>query len=136
MSAEQPSIGDARFPADARLRRGLDFRRVYDRKCSVSDDLLVVYGCANQLRRTRLGLSVSRKVGGAVARNRWKRLLREAFRLKQANIPSGLDLIVIPRQTAKPELGRLMKSLPALARRLAKRLAGAKSANSASEPSK
>jgi ribonuclease P protein component len=75
-------------------------------------------------------------VGGAVARNRWKRLLREAFRLKQANIPSGLDLIVIPRQTAKPELGRLMKSLPALARRLAKRLAGAKSANSASEPSK
>ncbi|MFL5340266.1 MAG: ribonuclease P protein component, partial [Gemmataceae bacterium] len=47
------------------LRRPGDFRRTYDRKRSVSDERIIVYACENGLPHNRLGLSVSRKVGGA-----------------------------------------------------------------------
>ena len=77
----------------------------------------MVHGCENGLGYPRLGLSVSRKVGGAVVRNRWKRLLREAFRLRRHELPAGIDLVVIPRQEVEPELARLLESLPVLAQR-------------------
>lgn len=85
--------------------------------------MIVVCGCENGLDRPRLGLSVSRKVGSAVVRNRWKRLLREAFRLEKEHLPKGVDLVVIPRPGAEPELARLQNSLSWLAARVARRLA-------------
>src|SRR5229473_2898749 len=86
------------------LRRPADFKRVYDRRRSASDDWLIVYACPNGLPHLRLGLSVSRKVGPAVLRNRLRRLYREAFRLSRHEMPVGLDLVVIPRKSGVPAL--------------------------------
>lgn len=113
---------DQRLPPRLRIRRTSDFRRVYQRRCAVSDDTLVVYGCENQLDHPRLGLSVSRKVGGAVQRNRWKRLLREAFRHQLAALPAGIDLVLIPRGGEPPSRQALEIALVRLARRAAGRL--------------
>jgi ribonuclease P protein component len=96
---------------------------VYARRCSQSDRTIVLYGCENGLDDARLGLSVSRKVGGAVVRNRWKRLIREAFRTTRCRLPSGIDFVVIPRRDATPSLEALQASLIVLAERVARRLA-------------
>jgi ribonuclease P protein component len=104
------------------LRRPADFRRTYDRRRSVSDDWLIVYGCENGLPYARLGLSVSRKYGGAVKRNRLRRLYREAFRLSKPELPPGLDLILIPRRPEPPTLASLRQALPRLVQNLARRL--------------
>src|SRR5947209_14390597 len=111
------------FRPHEHLRRGSDFRRVYERRRSASDAWLIVYACPNGLPHARLGLSVSRKVGGAVRRNRLRRLYREAFRLTRADLPTGLDLVLIPRGTDEPRLEDLRRSLPVLAHSLARRLA-------------
>lgn len=116
-------MGDHRFPPECHVRRSADFQRAYARRLRASDDWLLVFACPNGLPYARLGLSVSRKVGNAVTRNRWKRLIREAFRLSRARLPGGLDLIVIPRPGVVPELSALLGSLPRLANRLARKLA-------------
>jgi ribonuclease P protein component len=113
---------DQRFPSSHRLRRPAEFDEVFRCRRSASDDLIVVYGRENGLKHARLGVSVSRKVGRAVVRNRWKRLIREAFRLSRAKLPAGLDLVVIPRAGATPSLAALCESLPRLANRIAGKL--------------
>ena len=112
-----------RFRPAEHLRRPSDFRRVYERRRSVSDGLLLIYACPNGLPYLRLGLSVSRKVGPAVHRNRLRRLYREAFRLTRHEMPTGLDLVLIPRGPAEPALEALKKSLPRLVGQLARKLA-------------
>jgi ribonuclease P protein component len=111
------------LPRDERLRRPADFRRVYDRRRSVSDAMLIVYGCPNDLPHNRLGLSVSRKFGPATVRNRMRRLFREAFRLTKHEMPTGLDLVLIPRCSEPPLLEDLKVSLTKLIRQMAQKLA-------------
>src|SRR5213082_18620 len=105
------------------LRRPADFRRTYDRRRSVSDSWLIVYACENGLPHLRLGLSVSRKNGQATHRNRLRRLYREAFRLTRHEMPTGLDLVLIPRKPEEPTLEELKLALPRLVRQVAQKLA-------------
>ncbi len=106
-----------------RLRTPAEFRRVYARRCTAADDWLLVYGCGNELPYIRVGLSVGRKWGKAWRRNRIKRLYREAFRLNKPDLPTGLDLVLIPRKVEGLELTILRESLPKLIHQVAKRLA-------------
>jgi ribonuclease P protein component len=112
------------FPKLYHLRRPTDFRRVYDFRRSASDHFLIVYACPNKLPYLRLGLSVSRKVGKATQRNRLRRLFREAFRLMRPHLPTGLDLVLIPRVAEAPRLLVLQGSLSRLVKQLAQRLHG------------
>ena len=105
------------------LRRPADFRRVYERRRSASDAWLIVYACENGLGHLRLGLSVSRKFGGATRRSRLRRLYREAFRLTRHEMQAGLDLVVIPRTPQEPSLEELKRSLPHLVNQVARKLA-------------
>jgi ribonuclease P protein component len=115
-------MGDQRFLPQHHIRRVGDFQRAYRRRVSVADQWIIVYGYPNELPHPRLGISASRRVGGAVVRNRWKRLLREAFRLTRPQLPPGVDLIVLPRPNMEPVLASLLESLPQLAARVAKKM--------------
>jgi ribonuclease P protein component len=104
------------------MRRQADFERVHRGNQYAADNVLVIRASANEQELTRLGVSVSRKVGIAVVRNRWKRLVREAFRLEQARLPPGLDLVVRPRLGATPNAAAIRRSLVDLSWRVARRI--------------
>ena len=78
-----------------RLRNTTAFRAVYAARARAADGRLVAYARPNGLEVTRLGVSVGRRSGGAVERNRIKRLLREAFRQARAAFPRGYDIVLV-----------------------------------------
>jgi len=80
-----------------RLRRTNDVRRVYDEGKSWAHPLLVLVARHNGLDFSRVGFTASRKVGGAVARNRAKRLLREAARRLYTQFGAGWDVMLVAR---------------------------------------
>src|SRR3954468_15974350 len=91
------------FPPEHRVRKQADFDRAYKARQFAADGVLVVNAAENGLPHSRLGLSIGKIVGNAVVRNRWKRLIREAFRLSRAELPTGLDFIVRPQKGATAE---------------------------------
>ena len=119
---------DQKFPKSVRLRNSAQFARVYNANIYAADDCLVMQGARNDVRQnvndctTRIGLSVSRKVGNAIVRNKWKRLIREAFRVRKCEFPQGVDLVVRPRKGAEPEFHVIKNSLMELAERIVRKI--------------
>ena len=92
-----PSEPDQRFPRSCRLTARRQFLAVYDMGQRVSSRSFLLFGLPNAVGRARLGITVTRKIGSAVRRNRTKRLLREVFRRNRHRITTTLDLVVNAR---------------------------------------
>lgn len=125
-SASQPDATrlDQRFPRSCRLTDRRQFLAVYGRGWRVGTRSLVLYGVPSPAGHTRLGVTVSRKVGGSVERNRVKRLLREAFRRNRVQLGGPpVDLVINARPgTAERTAGELERELVDGLARLARRM--------------
>ena len=82
------------------LKKNCDFQYVYRNGKSYANKYLVMYILENHGDRNRLGISVSKKVGNSVVRHRVTRLVRESYRLHENIFNSGLDIVVIARNSA------------------------------------
>ncbi len=82
------------------LKKNYEFRYVYKNGKSYANKYLVMYVVENNTDRNRLGISVSKKVGNSVVRHRITRLIRESYRLHENIFNSGLDIVVIARNSA------------------------------------
>lgn len=101
---------------EQRLTRGGDFARVYDHGKSWVNNLLVMRAIPSELDRTRIGFSVSKRVGNAVVRNRVKRMLREA--VQSAAWEPGWDVVIIARSgSAMSDYHRIASALDDVGRR-------------------
>ncbi|NMM62033.1 ribonuclease P protein component [Clostridium sp. P21] len=85
---------------DHKVRKNTEFRFIYRRGKSFSNHLLVLYIYKNRKDINRLGISVSKKVGKSVTRNRVKRLIKEGYRLNNSELITGYDLVFIARSNA------------------------------------
>jgi ribonuclease P protein component len=110
------------FPKAARICKSPEFKRVFDARHSAANNILIVFAIPNGLGQSRLGISVSRKVGNAVIRNRWKRLIREAFRKTRTEFAGTFDLVVIPQRNSPPPTAQsIIFSLQKLVTKIAQR---------------
>ena len=83
------------------LKKNIEFQEVYKRGKSYANKYLVMYVLENGTDTTRIGISVSKKVGNSIVRHRLTRLIREACRLNYGSIQSGYDIVIISRATHK-----------------------------------
>lgn len=111
------------FGKKKRLVGNRQFKAVLDHNIRASNRLLVLYMAENDLDYPRLGISVGKSCGGAVVRNRAKRLLREAWRLCQHRIPAGFDylLMISPRAVKRITFEQVKTSFLTLVDRLCKK---------------
>ncbi len=84
------------------LKKDTDFRKVYKKGKSTANKYLVMYTFENQSQESRIGISVSKKVGNAINRNKIKRRIREAYRLNvDEKVKNGYDIVFIARISSK-----------------------------------
>lgn len=83
------------------IKKNEEFRYVYQNGKSYANKYLVMYICKNNREESRLGISVSKKVGNSVVRHRLARLIRESCRLNREKFHSGWDIVIVVRPTAK-----------------------------------
>src|ERR1700730_12107673 len=86
----------ARFRRDERIRRRAEFQQVYEHGARIHGRYETVFALPNQQSVGGLGIAVTRKLGGAVVRNRAKRLIREIFRHNK--LAPGYDVVVVPKR--------------------------------------
>ena len=105
-------------PASFRIRSQRDFRSVYRRGRRASGEWITVVVWLRrpgEIPAPRIGLSVSKDHGGAVRRNKLKRVLREAFRTERSGMPGNVDVIIIPKKRDdNMPLGAIKQELPRL----------------------
>ncbi len=92
--------GEQRYPKSRRLLKRAQFLALNQGSFRLGSQHFLILWRPNGLSLSRLGITVTRRVAGAVGRNRVKRLLREAFRLQGPNLPPGWDIVVIARRGA------------------------------------
>src|ERR1700716_2544841 len=85
-----------RFRPAERIRRRTEFQQVYERGVRIHSRYSTVFILANERGAARLGIAATKKLGGAVQRNRAKRLIREVFRRNK--IAVGFDVVVVPKR--------------------------------------
>lgn len=111
------------LPKKRILRNTADFQAVFRNRVSAGDGLFILFALKTNRTYSRIGLSVSRKYGNAVARVRWKRLVRETFRLMPEAFPPGSDYVVVPGKCLHPtHLSQVKKALERLSQRALKKL--------------
>lgn len=102
------------FTKSQRVRSKTEFSKVFETGIKVSRGPLTALAIPTEQEKSRLGLSVNRRVGTAPRRNRIKRLLRESFRLMQHDFPRSYDLVLIVRPHAPLILAEYQKLLTAI----------------------
>lgn len=109
------ALGGYPWHKGMRLRRPEDFRHVWNHGQSWVHPLFVVWCVRNDLSSSRIGITASRKVGGAVQRNRARRLLREAARHLYPHLEPGWDLVLVARATlnaaSEPQVEAALRAL-------------------------
>lgn len=97
------------------LKKNYEFVRIYKKGKFFVGKYIVIYVLKNRLGTNRLGITVNKKVGKSVIRNRTKRLVRESYRLYENYIPAGLDIVFVARSVETEyglaEIRREMKFL-------------------------
>ena len=101
------------------IKKDSDFRKIYQKGKSLADRNLVIYTMKNRSDNTRIGISISKKVGKAHERNRIRRCIKEAYRLNiDSRVATGYDLVFIARiNAADKEYRDLEKSLKYICKR-------------------
>jgi ribonuclease P protein component len=94
-------LTDLSLPKKLKLRQRSDFQRLKRQGRRLVGQMICIDWSRSSESETRLGITASKRFGGAHERNRFKRLVREAFRTARSNLPAGLDLNIVPRQMAK-----------------------------------
>ncbi len=104
-------MAKCKFPKSAKLTSKSDFERILKYKLFVKNELMALYIAPNNSEKPRFAVSVSSKITSASARNRLKRLAREAFRLNRYTIPSNFDyLIIFSRMLSKTPCSDIRKT--------------------------
>ena len=124
-SLGKPKAPSERFPKSMRLHSRLDFNELFDRGAVAVEKSVVVHARRAQ-QPGRLGISVSKRVGSAPVRNRWKRLIRESYRRLVGQSPAvrQIDLVVRPRRGAQADFQAIQRSLENAVRRLLSQVLG------------
>jgi ribonuclease P protein component len=89
-------VPSAAFGRAERVRRRPEYQQIYDRGAKVHSRFFTLFALANESPVGRLGIAATRKLGGAVIRNKAKRLIREVFRRNK--IAPGFDIVIVPKR--------------------------------------
>lgn len=116
-------VTDRRFPRSCRILHGRDFQRVMLEGRKVLTRNLIVFAAPGQDQRPRLGLAVGKGVGKAVCRNRWRRLIREIFRIRLKEMLPAVDLVVAVKSSKNhtrhaPSIRKLAEELEEAVRKI------------------